>query len=510
MGQQHGICRHTVLIDQVGIDQLLTQADRLGLRHVAGPATGVPIGRVEIAALDTLEAAPLGAFVIVAPAAGREPSPYQFDIAVRQAAAREFSALVVTGGSQLPDTARLLADRAGVTVLATASRAASELGVVIDRIVRGGASESLARAEFAIAEVAAVAAGRPRRARVALLAAASSALGTEVVLDERVVVDWAEPDAVCVGEVPVGRLVAASTDAAVQLAIPVIATILSRALQHELSDRYAPIRSRADLVLELLFAESGRVDGFAAEAARLGLPLQLSHCVGWLRPTHVSDPTLRPPAALQSATELFALEYVDGRPEQWHVATWHDDVVLVASEEHGAGDHQRRLRDVADAVREHTEETAGPGWVCTLGLGTPQVGPSGLRQSAAEARIAAESAVAAGRAGGVQVTDVTGLRRVLLDFYASPLSRRLLDDLLAPLDALGAERAATAVKTLLAYLRHRNSLVRAAEELTLHPNAVNYRIRRIEQTLGLDLADPDNRFALELACRVRSLGTQRP
>jgi DNA-binding PucR family transcriptional regulator len=49
----------------------------------------------------------------------------------------------------------------------------------------------------------------------------------------------------------------------------------------------------------------------------------------------------------------------------------------------------------------------------------------------------------------------------------------------------------------------RNSLARAAAVLTLHPNAVNYRIRRIEQTLNLDLDDPDTRFAIELACRLR-------
>jgi DNA-binding PucR family transcriptional regulator len=117
--------------------------------------------------------------------------------------------------------------------------------------------------------------------------------------------------------------------------------------------------------------------------------------------------------------------------------------------------------------------------------------------------------VASGRLGGIEVTDETGLRRVLLDFYASPLSRALLNDILAPLDALGTERSAIAVRTLLAYLSNRNSLARAGEALTLHPNAVNYRIRKIEQSLQLDLEDPDIRFALELACRMRLMTTAR-
>ena len=101
---------------------------------------------------------------------------------------------------------------------------------------------------------------------------------------------------------------------------------------------------------------------------------------------------------------------------------------------------------------------------------------------------------------------MTGLRRVLLDFYASPTSRKLLLDVLHPFDEQGPEKATTAVRTLLSYLGHRNSLARAGEELNLHPNAVGYRMKRIQETLQLDLSDPDTRFAVELACRVRLLG----
>jgi DNA-binding PucR family transcriptional regulator len=108
--------------------------------------------------------------------------------------------------------------------------------------------------------------------------------------------------------------------------------------------------------------------------------------------------------------------------------------------------------------------------------------------------------------GGVEVTDVTGLGRVLLDVYASPVSRTLLGDILEPLDALGPKRAAVAVRTLLAYLRHERSPVHTGRELTLHPNAVRYRIRGIREALQLDLDDPEVRFAVELACRVRVLG----
>jgi sugar diacid utilization regulator len=303
--------------------------------------------------------------------------------------------------------------------------------------------------------------------------------------------------------VPVGRLVAERRDPAASIALPVVAAVLSRASSRESQDRFGPVRSRADLIIELLVAESSRIDALSVDAARAGLPVQLSHSVAWVTPRHRDDRERRPSAAQLAALELRALQLVDERDETWHIVGFHDDLLMVVSEEIGAPDHQRRLREVVGRFVELGTAITGEDWAFTVGLGTPQSGALGLRQSAAEARIAAESAVAGGRLGTIVVTDVTGLRRVLLDFSASPLSRTLLDDVLAPLDALGPERSLVAVRTLLAYVSTRNSLARAAAVLTLHPNAVNYRIRRIEQTLNLDLDDPDTRFAIELACRLR-------
>jgi sugar diacid utilization regulator len=401
----------------------------------------------------------------------------------------------------------VLAERAGLPVLA-ARGAPSELAVFVDRCVRRGAAEAIARAEHAIGTVCAVAESNPAGVRAAILDAATSSLGVRLSVREDPAVRWTDPDAVCIGEVPIGRLVAERRDPVAAIALPVVAAVLSRAVARESQDRYGPVRSRADLVIELLLAESSRLDALGVDAARAGLPVQLSHSVAWVSPRHRGDGERRPSAAQLSALELRALQLVDERSATWHDETWHvvgfhDDLLMVVSEEPGAPDHQRRLREVVERFVGLATAITGEDWAFTVGLGTPQSGALGLRQSATEARIAAESAVAGGRLGATVVTDVTGLRRVLLDFSASPLSRTLLDDVLAPLDALGPERCLVAVRTLLAYVSTRNSLARAAAALTLHPNAVNYRIRRIEQTLNLDLDDPDTRFAVELACRLR-------
>lgn len=507
MWYQHEELRHIGLMAQTTLAHVVEQGEKYGMVCRAGDIEGVTITGVEMLALDDVGDAAPGSLVIVMHSAAEQPRAYQIDIVIRRAIAAEAAALLLVGEIVLAETSRSLADRGALPVL-TAAAAPSELAVFIDRLVRGGAAEAIVRAESAVTAVGAAADSAPADGRTAILEAAGAALGIPLRVVDDATVAWTDVDAVCIGEVPVGRLVAEQADAAVSIALPVVAAILSRTLQRESQLRFGPVRSRADLIVELLLAESSRIDALAVDAARAGLPVQLAHAVAWISPTHRDDPSRRLPASIVAAIELRAFQLVDGRDEVWHLAPFHDDLLMVASEESGAPDHQRRLRDVVEDLVAYCLAVAGEEWTFTVGLGTPQSGASGLRQSATESRITAETAVASGRLGAIEVTDVTGLRRVLLDFYASPLSRALLDDVLAPLDALGAERSAISVRTLLAYLSNRNSLARAGEVLQLHPNAVNYRVRRIEQSLQLDLEDPDSRFALELACRLRLMAAR--
>lgn len=491
---------------QTTIADLARRGDLLGVRFSAGPSDDRVIARVEVASLEALGTVAAGTLVVVP---GEEhPAPYRLDVALRRSSARRLAGLVFTSELALPETALALAERGGVPVFAAPGIKPADLALAVDRLLSGGASEAMMRASRAI-ERATAAASSGEAAPEEILAAASGALGVELTLVEDPSVAWTAADAVCVGEVPIGRLTGPESDPAVPVALPVMASLLSRVVQRQISDRFTPTQSRADLIVELVLAESSRVEGFGGRAARLGLPLQLSHCAAWVVPTDADNPDARAPRSVQPALELYALQLVDDRTEMWHVAFLQDDLLLVSTEEPGAGDHQRRLREVAERVQAYAGTLTGEEWRHTLGLGTPQSGANGLRSSAAEARIAAESAIAAGRLGGVELTDVTGLQRVMLDVYASPTSRTLLDDILSPLDALGTERAHTGVETLLAYLSHRNSLAHAGRTLHLHPNAVGYRLKWVREALQLDLDEPDTRFAVELACRVRLLGATR-
>ena len=188
-------------------------------------------------------------------------------------------------------------------------------------------------------------------------------------------------------------------------------------------------------------------------------------------------------------------EVARGR-DGWVTTALEEDVLVILTGE---------LCPMADDVVSEMLHIAGPDVFC--GVGTEQPGATGLRLSASEARSALGSARMRGRVGEAVRFDATGVRRVLADVRASWVGRRVLDDLLAPIDALDQERSRALVATLSAYLDSQGSLKAVAGRLHLHPNAVAYRIRRIEEVLAMDLADPDVRFALHLASRVRFLDT---
>ena len=67
-------------------------------------------------------------------------------------------------------------------------------------------------------------------------------------------------------------------------------------------------------------------------------------------------------------------------------------------------------------------------------------------------------------------------------------------------------RAATATRTLAAYLHEQGSILKTAQRLHLYRNAVADRIRGITELLDVDFEDPDQRLAHQFTCRARLLG----
>lgn len=135
-----------------------------------------------------------------------------------------------------------------------------------------------------------------------------------------------------------------------------------------------------------------------------------------------------------------------------------------------------------------------------VGIGRPYLGLEGLRTSLAEAKEAATIAQAAGGVSGVQHIDEMGVRRILLGWYASDSFAEFAQTLLGPLLVTDAD--GTLLHTLEVYLDEESSATMAAARLKVHRNTILNRIERLKTLLTVDLDDPEERLAVQLACRV--------
>jgi hypothetical protein len=91
----------------------------------------------------------------------------------------------------------------------------------------------------------------------------------------------------------------------------------------------------------------------------------------------------------------------------------------------------------------------------------------------------------------------------LLVHEGSALVERIAARRLAPLEPLTLKARRRMEETALAYVQRQGNAAAMAAALGIHPQTARYRIARLRELLGEDLDDPDTRFELELALRVR-------
>jgi hypothetical protein len=138
-----------------------------------------------------------------------------------------------------------------------------------------------------------------------------------------------------------------------------------------------------------------------------------------------------------------------------------------------------------------------------IGVGRPYQGLHGLQLSLGEAREAATIAQAGGGDAVVQHIDELGVKRILVGWYASETFAEFARTLLGPLLKIDVNNEL--LPTLEAFLDCESSPTEAAALLNVHRNTVLNRMERTRAALSIDLDDPEERLAVQLACRIRRL-----
>ncbi|GAA4208636.1 helix-turn-helix domain-containing protein [Microbispora amethystogenes] len=464
-------------------DLLRTPAGRR-LTLVAGPWDAREVDSVVLVdeMRELAEAAP-GALAILSRHAMRS-----CDVpgALRLAGGRGLAGIVLPGPSGTSPEMVEVARRERVALLAGASgHSLSDTVLGLSAAVRADPGLLLRRTREAIDGLGAMeGAGEDD-----ILRAASASVGVDYRASG-LAAPGANATVIRIGGRPDGYVCWDGEDPAAAIVAQVVATTLGRVRAAAREAEAA--RERA--LLALLGARDG---GAAVRRARhAGVPVEGWHVAVFLRdPAGVADVVLREARAAAGAAlpGLVGLGEAADLSAPPLVARWQDGVLVVLTT-----DERTTARAPAGGPPgRSTDPGAGPGAGLGMGVGTCQAGPDGLRRTASQARAAAARA----EAGQAVAFDRLGVHALLAELGGSESALMAARDLLAPLERLGA-LSAHAVPTLKAYLDCWGSRTRAAELLSLHPNAVAHRIRRIAETLDADLSDPQTRFALQLACHV--------
>ena len=525
------------------IDEILASSPLAGLQRVSASGGDRQVELVRLAESSTdLDRAPAASLVILSRFASAEVSDYRLDMALRWGAIHQVAGVAAFSGKpwQPTVTARDIAARAGLALISIPVDI--ELAGLIQAIMReigGGAERALGRAQQGLeAVLAAEAAGAGVEE---LRAAVSAALGTPVEYRP-----WAAagslggaagspaarsagnggPGAhggrggpgeaevaapVVVGETQAGYLAAPDAHGdfgvAVRLVLHTAALAAGRHLDLARRAHEMPVRSRSELLAELLMSDTVVNEDLLERARALAIPVTGWHVVVRIEADDLEDSgrdEVQRFELLEAAGQA-ALQAAAATGGTWYLSRVARAIVLVRVTTSNPGPQAgaRAARSAERALAAIRDRL--PSLRFRAGVGAPHEGPTGLRASAAEARGALLAARAALKPAGVAAHDAVGVRRMLMEWYASDTARASVRDQLAPLEKLGPARADTAIRTLAAYLDEQGSIVRTAQKLHLHRNAVANRLRGITELLEMDLDDPDQRLALQLACRARLL-----
>jgi len=469
------------------VDEILASSPLAGLRRVSrsGGDRDVTVIRLAERFAD-LDNAPHTSLVVLSRSASAEVTDYRLDMALRWASVHRVAAVAAFSAERWRPTVTVtdIAGRADIALISIPPDAElTELVQALMREIGGGADRALGRAQQGLdAVLAAEEAGADLNG---LCTSVGVALGTVVEFRPaapgqggpspngqagklaEAVRSWDEGETgasgaeeasvpVVVGEAPIGYL--AAPHAHGDLAVAARLVLNTAALA-------------AARVLDLDEAEPDEVERFGI---------------------------------LESAGQL-AMQAAAATGGTWYLSRVARAIMLIRVTGSSPGP-QAGMRAARSAGRA-LQAIGGrmPALRFRAGVGSPHEGPMGLRASAAEARGALLAARSARKPPGVAAYDVVGVQRMLMEWYSSDTARASVRDQLAPLEKLGPGRAETAIQTLAAYLDEQGSLVKTAQKLHLHRNAVANRLRGITELLDVDLDDPDQRLALQLACRARLL-----
>ncbi|MFT4037260.1 MAG: helix-turn-helix domain-containing protein [Thermomicrobiales bacterium] len=264
-----------------------------------------------------------------------------------------------------------------------------------------------------------------------------------------------------------------------------IATLVEAALRHDEAARPRGAR-RLEATEAILAWNRGSASELRAAALALGLDPDAHYFVAV---THGGSEQMLV-RALSPLGSVFLAGGVNGRRS-----------ALVAANSRAASSWSTRVLDIKKRWEaEHQADRA------TLALSAPAFGVASVPGAAREADFVASLQAApdfSRRAASFESVDDVGAMRLLYHLRETRELRAFVSQALGGLEQ--RDQRGTLRQTLRAFLESGGSQVDASHRLGIHRNTLAYRLRRIGELVGRDVADPGTWLTLHLALRASEM-----
>ena len=260
------------------------------------------------------------------------------------------------------------------------------------------------------------------------------------------------------------------------------AAMLAGHLMHDRARAQAQYRFSGDFLTDLLHRGAAERAAMIRRASLLGVDLTLPMAVAYV----LVDGD---PAGVEAAFQAMSSS-ASGR-----LTAGYGNGIVLAWPGH-------TVSDLADAA---LAQLGGVTLRYAVGCASDPTPLDAFQQALDEAVLAARGAAALDRWGVASTKEQVGAYGAIL--AGGDELRRFSARLLGPLVDYDERHGTALVQTLTAYLDCAGSPTATARALNLHINSLYYRLQRIAELGRIDTDDPEVRFALQLALRVRRTGS---
>lgn len=246
-------------------------------------------------------------------------------------------------------------------------------------------------------------------------------------------------------------------------------------------------RMRAAFLDELLASEIADEEAWIQRGSSLGYDLSSPHAAWVLQAERVPDWPTPLTQFIEESREAIPFS----QRNEGAVLFWPTDTPKSA----------RSLKSVALDFAEDLLADF-PQAKVLIGIGRPATRPSEWLRSLQQARESWRMGKS-WQAAPVTYFGDLGLYQLLTALGENPEASRFFRKTLKPLIDHDDNRNAELVETLDAFFACHGNLSQTAARLHIHRNTLTYRLERIANITRLDLDDPDARFSLQLALKLR-------